>query len=99
MCYYGMYAGLLERDRRRLFDWDDANVDHIARHGIRLEEAEEALTDPRRIRAPAYDVDNEQRRAVVGATLDGRILFVVYTVRQGTLRVVAARDASARQRR
>jgi hypothetical protein len=31
------------------FDWDEANTAHIARHGVRPEEAEEALTDPRRL--------------------------------------------------
>jgi uncharacterized DUF497 family protein len=82
-----------------VFDWDDSNVDHIARHQVQPEEAEEALTDPRRIGAPAYDVENEQRRAILGATVDGRILFVVYTIRHGKPRVVAARDATARQRR
>jgi len=30
-------------------DWDDANVEHIARHGITPEEAEEVLLDRRRI--------------------------------------------------
>lgn len=31
------------------FDWDEANVAHIARHGVRPWEAEEALTDPLRL--------------------------------------------------
>ena len=82
-----------------MFDWDDANVDHIARHPVRPDEAEEALTDPRRIGVSAYDADNERRRAVLGATIDGRLLFVVFTIRRGKLRVVAARDATTVQRR
>ncbi len=81
------------------FDWDDANVDHIARHGVRPGEAEEALADPHRIGAPAYNADGEQRRAILGAAQNGRILFVVYTVRSARLRVVAARDATSAQRR
>jgi len=80
-------------------DWDDANEEHIARHGVRPEEAEETLMDPRRTKAPAYSTERERRRAALGATMDGRLLFVVYTVRHGRLRVVAARDATARQRR
>jgi uncharacterized DUF497 family protein len=82
-----------------LFDWDDANIDHIARHHVRPEEAEEALTDQRRLGAPAYNVDDERRRAILGATADGRLLFVVFTIRRGLLRVVAARDATRAQRR
>ena len=84
-----------------MFDWDDANVDHIAQHQVRPEEAEEALSDPRRIGATAHhDNDRvEPRRAVLGATIDGRLLFVVYTIRLKKLRVVAARDATATERR
>jgi uncharacterized DUF497 family protein len=82
-----------------LFEWDDANVDHIARHRVRPEEVEEALTDPRRIGTPAYDADNERRLAILGATADGRVLFVVFTIRQGKVRAVAARDATSAQRR
>jgi uncharacterized protein len=81
------------------FDWDEANEEHIARHDVTPEEAEEALTDPRRIGAPAYNVGTERRRAVLGATIDGRVLFVVFTIRRGKLRVVAARDATTTQRR
>jgi uncharacterized DUF497 family protein len=81
------------------FEWDEANEEHIERHGVTPEEAEEALTDPRRIGAPAYNTQREQRRAYLGTTIDGRLLFVVYTIRRGKLRVVAARDATAAQRR
>lgn len=80
-------------------DWDAANEEHIARHGVAPEEAEEAMTDPRRLRVPAYDVEGERRRAVVGATEDGRVLFVVYTRRGDRLRVITARDAHPAQRR
>jgi hypothetical protein len=40
-----------------VFDWDDANEEHLARHGVTPEEAEEALTDPRRIGKPAHAVE------------------------------------------
>ena len=82
-----------------LFDWDDYNIDHIAEHGLEPEEVEEALHDPRRIGVPAYNVSHERRWAVLGATEDGRILFVVFTRRQGFIRVVTARGATDRERR
>ena len=44
------------------FEWDEANEEHIARHGVTPEEAEEALTDPRRIGAPAYNTESKQLR-------------------------------------
>ncbi len=82
-----------------VFDWDDANVGHIAAHGVTPEEAEEAILDSRRIRAPATSTPSERRRAIIGMTDVGRVLLVVFTVRRGMLRVVTAYDADEQQRR
>lgn len=82
-----------------MFDWDDQNIGHIARHGVSPDEAEQAVMDSRRISRQAYSTGEERRSAVVGATLDGRLLFVVYTRRRGLIRVVTARDAHPDDRR
>jgi uncharacterized DUF497 family protein len=82
-----------------MFDWDESNLDHLAEHGITGEEAEQALLDPWRLSAPVYQVTGERRRGALGATAAGRLLFVVFTHRDGLIRVVTARDASARDRR
>ncbi len=81
------------------YDWDEANIEHIADHDVSPEEVEAALRDPRRIPAPAYSTETERRFAAVGATAEGRILFVVYTQRKGMVRVVTAREAGDRYRR
>jgi len=82
-----------------VFDWDDANCDHIAEHGVEPEEAEEALLDPGRVPAPAYDDAGEERRAILGKTGDGRLLFVIFTHRRRYIRVITARDATTPERR
>ncbi len=81
-----------------MFDWDDSNVDHVARHHVTREEAEEALLDPRRISTSAYTVVSERRWALIGATEDERVLFVVFTRRGRQVRVVTARDATPREK-
>lgn len=82
------------------FDWDDANIDHIVRHGVDPEEAEEAAADPDRVAAPAYRAQNgERRQAVTGKTAGGRLLTVVLTRRGDLFRVVTAREANASERR
>ena len=81
-----------------MYDWDEFNIDHIQRHGVQPEETEEALADPLRIAGRAYNTYGERRTAAVGATLDGRILYVVYTLRYGKYRVITARDAEPSER-
>jgi uncharacterized DUF497 family protein len=82
-----------------MFEWDDGNIDHIAEHGLEPEDVEDALLDPRRLGTPAYNRGGEIRRAVLGATSAGRILFVVVTTRDAMLRVVTARDATRDEQR
>jgi uncharacterized DUF497 family protein len=82
-----------------VFDWDEHNVEHIARHRVEPEEAEEAILDPRRVGVPAYSTEDERRLGFIGATEAGRVLFVVITRRGPSWRVVTARDATDRARR
>lgn len=82
-----------------MFDWDDANIDHIAVHQIGPNEAEEAVLDPERVSRTASAVGGERRYAVVGATEAGRRIFVVFIRRSSAIRVVSARDASENEKR
>lgn len=81
---------------RLLFDWDEANVGHIARHGITPVEAEGV------IRAADVVAENirqgESRAVVVGETASGRTLVVVFTRRGDRIRVVTAYPANRSQR-
>jgi len=75
------------------FEWDDANLEHIARHNVSREEAEQAMTnDPM---DDGYEVTKgEERWTMTGHTNRLRILKVVWTLRHGTVvRVVTAFDA------
>ena len=76
-----------------LFDWDDANIAHIAAHGVSPSEAEEVIANQ------PLDLDyelreGEMRLRQVGRTAAGRILTVVSTFRGDLTRVVAAYPAS-----
>ena len=81
------------------FDWDDGNIDHVGAHGVTPTEAEDALLDPRRVGGQAQSTPMERRRAIIGATTTGRILYVVYTVTDDTYRIMTAYDASDSQKR
>jgi uncharacterized DUF497 family protein len=84
-------------DDRKFFDWDDGNEGHL--EDFECEEVEEAVLDPDRIGAEAYNVGGEERWALLGATDAGDILFVVFTHRNGLIRVVTARNATKKEKR
>lgn len=72
------------------FDWNDANIDHLAAHDVVPEEAEQTiLGDPLEYDFDP-DVEGEPRWTYVGETPTGRILLVVITVRSEKIRVVTA---------
>ena len=74
---------------RELFDWDDANILHIAGHDVLPEEAEEVLLgDP--VELDFDEAAEEPRWSYVGETVSGRILEVVIAVRFEKMRAVTA---------
>ena len=71
------------------FDWDEANIGHLARHGVLPEEAEQViLTDP--LDLGMEIVEGEERSLNLGATAQGRVLLVVTTGREDRVRIVTA---------
>jgi hypothetical protein len=72
-----------------IFDWDAANVDHVARHGVTSTECEEAYCNgPLVIRRQKRK--RERRRLCLEETNNGRLLTFVVTERQGRIRFVTA---------
>jgi len=82
-----------------LFDWDDENSGHVRAAGFDPDEIEQALLDPRRVGANAYNAARERRWAALASTEGGRVLFVVFTRRRASVRVITARDATAAEKR
>ena len=75
------------------FDWDDANVKHIAGHNVSPEEAEQVvLNDP--VDIDYQRADNEERYLVVGVTMKARFLTLLWTERRNAVRVITAFDSS-----
>jgi uncharacterized protein len=71
------------------FDWDEANIGHVARHSVLPEEAEQViLNDP--VDLGMEVTEGEERYLNLGATVEGRVLLVVTTWRKDRVRVVAA---------
>jgi uncharacterized DUF497 family protein len=63
-----------------MFEWDEGNLEHIVRHNVSREEAEQVLmNEPSELEMP--NVDGEQRVSSIGVTDRGRWLLVISTVR------------------
>ncbi len=80
------------------FEWDEANIGHLAQHGVQPDEAEQV------IRNQPIDLDfetrhGEQRTTQLGATHQGRVLIVVTTQAENRVRIVTAWPAKERLRR
>lgn len=79
----------------RDFQWDDANEEHIARHGVTPAEAEELFFGRFELRRSRLG-----RYLVLGRSAAGRHLAVVIDkLGAGWVRVVTARDMSGAERR
>jgi len=83
-----------------IFEWDEANRAHIARHDVTPKEAEEVISGrPLDIELQSDEDDCEEERLLqLGETAKGRILHVVTTWRRGKVRVVSAWDAPKQDR-
>ena len=79
------------------FDWDEGNTKHLAAHGVAPAEFEQVMNnDPADVDCEI--IDDEEGYRSVGMTNRGRILSVVWTVREGKVRVVTAFPAPAKDK-
>ena len=76
-------------------EWDEENIEHIARHGVNPEEVEEACYN-----GPYILKGRQGSYLVYSQTGDGRYLLVVARYRgEGVIRVITARDMTDAEKR
>lgn len=83
--------------KKPAFDWDAANMAHIARHSVTPDEAEQVLCGAS-LPLETEERSGEERHMEVGETASGRLLVVVWTWRRGRIRVVTAFPANRKWR-
>jgi uncharacterized DUF497 family protein len=83
-----------------LFDWDDAKAaQNVADHGVSFEAATLVFVDPFALEWLDDREDYGEDRYVILGMVDGRLLYVAYTIRGGTIRIISARGAEPHERR
>lgn len=81
------------------FDPEKAAANPFNHSGVTFEEAKAVLLDPYALTLEDMDSEVEQRFVTLGMGAKGRILIVVWTPRNDTVRLISAWKANQPQRR
>ena len=81
------------------FEWDSAKeFANRRKHGIDFKTAAKVFLDPYVIEFEDRDTTGELRFNAIGL-VDGRMLFVAYTMRGDVVRIISARGAEPHEKR
>ena len=79
------------------FEWDTAKNDlNLVNHGIDFEDAKEIFAHDT---VESYSPRSEEDRWVATGLMEGRLITVVYTYREGRIRIISARRARKNEER
>ncbi len=82
------------------FEWDDAKAAaNLARHGVSFDTARRVFDDPFAFEKLDDRMRYREDRFSTTALVDGRFLSVSWTQREGKIRIISARFATAQERR
>jgi uncharacterized DUF497 family protein len=81
------------------FEWgEEKALKNQQKHGISFSEALTCFYDPQQV--AFYDPDHsedEDREILIGHSNQGRLLLVIYTLREEAIRLISARKATQRE--
>lgn len=83
------------------FEWNDQKaVANLKKHRVSFEEAIGAFFDPNGLDFFDEEHSTEEERFIrIGCSKYGRILWIIYTERQDTIRIITARKAETKERK
>jgi len=83
------------------FQWDPRKAAaNVRKHGVSFEEAATIFDDPLVITVPDRKHPNgEERFFSIGSTLRDRLVVVAHTERGNIIRIISAREPTAREKR
>lgn len=82
------------------FIWDQGNErKNLERHGVTAQEIEEVFFDSqKKLLEDELHSGTEARYILLGQTKRGRLLFVVFAIRDRNIRAISARDLNKKER-
>lgn len=82
------------------FEWDSQKIaENLRKHNTSFETACEAFFDPFVLWLNEEVVEGEVRETIIGMTIDWRLLYVVYVMRDSTVRLISARKVTNAERK
>lgn len=83
------------------FEWDEWNTEKsYKKHGILPNEAEEIFLDDNILILEDVEHSKQEKRfEAIGKVIEGRILFLAFTLRRDKIRIISARAANQKERR
>lgn len=81
------------------FEWDTEKASaNLKKHTVSFESACEIFFDPFLKVVEIETVDDEKRETVIGLNLEWKALYVVYVMREESIRIISARSATKTER-
>ncbi len=83
------------------FDWDKGNINkNWIKHKIKNEECEQIFfNQPLIIYPDAKHSEKEKRLYALGKTIDNKLLFISFTIRNNRLRIISARKMNTKEQK
>jgi len=82
------------------FEWDNKKAAaNLAKHGVSFDKAREVFKDPFAVERLDDRADYGEQRLIIIGMVDGRLLFVTYTMRGGNIRIISAPGAEPCEQR
>ena len=92
----------LEESELFIFDWDEGNQEkNKEKHGVEIKEIEEVFYARHMILPLGIQISprvEEERLGIIGPSKAGKILHIVFTIREGRVRPISARQAHKKER-
>ena len=91
---------MIDLDQLTGFDWDAGNRGkNWQKHRVSTVDCEQVFFNlPLLLQDDTGHSEKEPRFLVLGQTIAGRYLFIVFTIRQNKIRVISARDMNQKER-
>lgn len=80
------------------FDWDKGNIGKNRKHKVEDKESEEPFFDEGKIiYKDVFHSKKEERFILIGKTKKGRLLYLVFTIRNSKFRIISGRDINKKE--